>query len=316
MGWSRPIREERALAPRSSLLRPGRCSHRGAGAACCQGSRGTVPAFADWALAPQPMCRSTAAWGWGRIRGEILWGGCPPGRYGTLLLLPWHLSGPRPHRDAVTSLRHRAQHSPEQLPASCPAASAMPAQGTANAGHDVPDCAKRFCKPPSFLPPGPFPPTYNLHSAVSFPCPGAARLARSQKAQALSRLLHAEQPCRPLLVPTASQGETPTSRPETPGALIGRPGRGSLSARPSSRVSLRPWEEQPRQGEGGQDGSLIPAPPPGAPAALRTLTHPRGSWGERYPYSHGCEPQGAAPRGSSERRGDPPGTPESPRPSR
>lgn len=155
--------------------------------------------------------------------------------------------------------------------------------GQSAAAKPLPSC------PPALS--GPFPPTYNLHDAASSPCPGAGRLARSQKAQALSRLLHAEQPWRPLFVPTASQVETPTSRPETPGALVGRPRRGSLSICPSSRVSLSSSRG------GGMEASALRCPrEPRSPENPHPL--PGGVWGERYSCSHGFK----APGRSAERR--------------
>lgn len=140
------------------------------------------------------------------------------------------------------------------------------------AANPLPSC------PPALS--GPFPPTHNLHSAVSSPCPGAGRLARSQKAQATSRLFHAEQPWRPLLVPTASQVETPTSRPETLGA---QPQARSLSTRPSSQVSLRPWEEQPRRGRGGGGAEWKPQPCAalGRPRSPEDPHPPTGVWEQR-----------------------------------
>lgn len=151
--------EEGAWAPPGSLLCPGCCSCHGAGAASSQSTRGTALALADGAVpgtAPAAGVQGPAELrGAGRSRVGLFLGGW--GGDGTLLLLPWHPSGPSPgrvegcgHIPAWHRVQHRCWQLPSLLPASpCP-------QGAANASHNLPDPATRCCKP-AFLPAAPPP---------------------------------------------------------------------------------------------------------------------------------------------------------------
>lgn len=187
-------------------------------------------ALADWALA-QIWCAGAELRGAGP--GSLVrfsWVGVPlrdPVHTALCSFCPGISLAPSLTRDAVTcpsllssSLCHPLLHKAQQSPVTL----CLTVQSAA-AANPLPSC------PPALS--GPFPPTYNLHSAVSFPCPGAGdwQGPKKHKPSAGSSMRNSRGVLCSSPRPPRWKAQQAALRP---GALIGHPGRGSLSTRLSA----------------------------------------------------------------------------------